>query len=89
LLSAAAVEPAVLVLEGAACPRRARGNGVTNRDMASTLFISPKTMAANLTRIYRKLNIPSRAALGRIMGQFDSWGNTRFGRAAPQPRVAR
>jgi DNA-binding NarL/FixJ family response regulator len=46
--------------------------GVTNRDMASTLFISPKTVEANLTRIYRKLNIHSRAELGRIMGQFDS-----------------
>jgi hypothetical protein len=40
--------------------------------MASTLFISPKTLEANLTRIHRKLNIHSRAELGRIMGQFDS-----------------
>ena len=47
-------------------------SGVTNRDMASTLFISPKTVEANLTRIYRKLNIHSRAELGRIMAQFDS-----------------
>ena len=46
-------------------------SGVTNREMASTLFISPKTVEANLTRIYRKLNIHSRAELGRIMGQFD------------------
>ena len=47
-------------------------SGVTNRDMASTLFVSPKTVEANLTRIYRKLNIRSRAELGRIMGQADS-----------------
>jgi DNA-binding CsgD family transcriptional regulator len=47
-------------------------SGVTNRDMASSLFISPKTVEANLTRIYRKLNIHSRAELGRIMAQFDS-----------------
>jgi len=47
-------------------------SAVTNRVMASTLFISPKTVEANLTRIYRKLNIHSRAELGRIMGQFDS-----------------
>ena len=33
---------------------------------------SPKTLEANLTRNHRKLNIRSRAELGRIMGQFDS-----------------
>jgi DNA-binding CsgD family transcriptional regulator len=47
-------------------------SGVTNRDMAATLFVSPKTVEANLTRIYRKLNIRSRAELGRIMGRGDS-----------------
>ncbi|MDT5326352.1 MAG: hypothetical protein QOF25_3504 [Mycobacterium sp.] len=47
-------------------------SGVTNRDMAATLFISLKTVEANLTRIYRKLNIHSRAELGRIMGRVDS-----------------
>jgi len=52
------------------------GSGVTNRDMAATLFVSPKTVEANPTRIYRKLNIHSRAELGRIMGRVDSWGNT-------------
>jgi len=29
------------------------------------LFISPKTVEANLSRIYRKLGIHSRAELGR------------------------
>ena len=42
--------------------------GFTNREMAAALFISPKTVEANLSRIYRKLNIRSRAELGRIMG---------------------
>ena len=45
--------------------------GVTNREMAAALFISPKTVEANLSRIYRKLNIRSRAELGRIMGRAD------------------
>jgi DNA-binding CsgD family transcriptional regulator len=45
--------------------------GVTNREMAAALFISPKTVEANLSRIYRKLNIRSRAELGRIMGSAD------------------
>jgi DNA-binding NarL/FixJ family response regulator len=46
-------------------------SGMSNRDMATTLFISPKTVEANLSRIYRKLNIHSRAELGRIVGRAD------------------
>jgi ATP/maltotriose-dependent transcriptional regulator MalT len=46
--------------------------GVTNRQMAAALFISPKTVEANLSRIYRKLNIRSRAELGRIMGSAEA-----------------
>ena len=45
--------------------------GITNREMAAALFISPKTVEANLSRIYRKLNIRSRAELGRLMGRTD------------------
>jgi DNA-binding NarL/FixJ family response regulator len=41
--------------------------GMTNRAIASALFISPKTVEANLARIYRKLDIPSRAALARYV----------------------
>lgn len=43
-------------------------SGMTNRDIAATLFVSAKTVEANLTQIYRKLGIRSRAELGRIMG---------------------
>lgn len=43
-------------------------SGMSNKDMAAALFISPKTVEANLSRIYRKLNIRSRAELGRVMG---------------------
>jgi DNA-binding CsgD family transcriptional regulator len=46
-------------------------SGMTNRDVAAALFISPKTVEANLARIYRKLGIHSRAELGRQMGQSD------------------
>jgi DNA-binding NarL/FixJ family response regulator len=45
--------------------------GITNREMAATLFISPKTVEANLSRIYRKLGIRSRAELGRFIGHAD------------------
>jgi DNA-binding CsgD family transcriptional regulator len=43
-------------------------SGMTNREVAGVLFISPKTVEANLARIYRKLNIRSRAELGRLRG---------------------
>jgi DNA-binding CsgD family transcriptional regulator len=41
--------------------------GMTNRQVAAALFISPKTVENNLARVYRKLEIGSRAELGRIM----------------------
>lgn len=39
--------------------------GMTNRDVAAALSISPKTVEANLSRVYHKLDIRSRAELGR------------------------
>ncbi|HEX2285311.1 MAG TPA: LuxR C-terminal-related transcriptional regulator, partial [Mycobacterium sp.] len=47
-------------------------SGMTNRDVAAALFISPKTVEANLARIYRKLGIRTRAELGRRMSQSDA-----------------
>lgn len=44
-------------------------SGMKNRDVAAELFISPKTVEANLARIYRKLGIKSRAELGRHIGR--------------------
>ncbi len=46
-------------------------SGMTNRGVAAALFISPKTVEANLARVYRKLDIHSRAELGRRMGAPD------------------
>jgi DNA-binding CsgD family transcriptional regulator len=43
-------------------------SGMTNRDVAAALFISPKTVESNLARIYRKLGINTRAELGRLIG---------------------
>jgi DNA-binding CsgD family transcriptional regulator len=42
--------------------------GLTNRAVAAALFLSPKTVDANLARVYRKLGIASRAELGARMG---------------------
>jgi DNA-binding CsgD family transcriptional regulator len=38
--------------------------GLTNREVASRLFMSPKTVEFNLSKVYRKLQISSRAELG-------------------------
>ena len=43
--------------------------GLTNREVASKAFMSPKTVQANLTRVYRKLGIGSRAELGARMAE--------------------
>jgi DNA-binding CsgD family transcriptional regulator len=43
-------------------------SGLTNREVAAKLFISPKTVEANLARVYRKLDIHSRAELGARFG---------------------
>jgi DNA-binding CsgD family transcriptional regulator len=45
--------------------------GRTNREVAAALFISSKTVDANLTRVYRKLGIASRAQLGARMASGD------------------
>jgi DNA-binding CsgD family transcriptional regulator len=42
-------------------------SGMTNRDIAAALFISPKTVEVNLSRVYRKLNIHSRTQLYRAL----------------------
>jgi DNA-binding NarL/FixJ family response regulator len=44
-------------------------SGMTNRDVAAALFMSPKTVESNLSRVYRKLGIRTRAELGRRIDQ--------------------
>ena len=44
-------------------------SGLTNRQVAEQSFMSPKTVEANLARVYRKLGITSRAELGAVMLQ--------------------
>jgi DNA-binding CsgD family transcriptional regulator len=40
---------------------------MTNREIAATMFISPKTVEANLARAYAKLGIRSRAQLAQAL----------------------
>jgi DNA-binding NarL/FixJ family response regulator len=44
-------------------------SGLRNREIAERIFVSPKTVEANLSRVYRKLGIHSRAELGARMAE--------------------
>ena len=41
--------------------------GLTNREVAAALFLSPKTVEHHLSQIYRKTGVPSRRHLSRAM----------------------
>jgi DNA-binding CsgD family transcriptional regulator len=47
------------------------GMGKRTREIAEVLSVSPRTVDVHLTRIYRKLNIRSRAALARLMAEVE------------------
>jgi DNA-binding NarL/FixJ family response regulator len=44
------------------------GRGASNREAATTLFLSPKTIEYHLSNIYRKTNIHSRSDLSGVTG---------------------
>jgi DNA-binding NarL/FixJ family response regulator len=44
-------------------------SGMTNRDIATALFISPKTVEANLSHVYKKLDISSRTELAQHISE--------------------
>ncbi len=44
-------------------------SGRTNREVTTALFLSPRTVEANLARAYRKLGVSSRAELGAVMAR--------------------
>lgn len=50
--------------------------GLKNREIASELFVSPATVEAHLTRIYRKLAIRSRSDLARRVTEWEIAGST-------------
>jgi DNA-binding NarL/FixJ family response regulator len=43
-------------------------SGLRNREIAQRVFLSPKTVEANLAHVYRKLGVRSRAELAARMG---------------------
>ncbi|MCW2514507.1 MAG: hypothetical protein JWR11_3549 [Mycobacterium sp.] len=48
---------------------RLAASGMTNKDIASALFISPKTVEHNLSSVYRKLAVRTRAELATRAGE--------------------
>jgi DNA-binding CsgD family transcriptional regulator len=46
--------------------------GLTNREVAEQLFVSPHTVSSHLRSIFAKLDINSRLALARIVAEHDS-----------------
>jgi DNA-binding CsgD family transcriptional regulator len=48
---------------------RAVARGATNREVAETLFLSPKTIEFHLSRVYRKLNVRSRVELATLAAE--------------------
>jgi DNA-binding CsgD family transcriptional regulator len=47
-------------------------SGITNRQIAAELFISVKTVETNISKVYRKLGIRSRAELARVIDERES-----------------
>ncbi len=47
-------------------------SGMNNRDIAAALFVSPETVEVNLPRVYRKLDIHSRAELYQALQAWKS-----------------
>ena len=60
------------VLALTASERRVAGlaaDGQTNRDIAQTLYVTPKTVEVHLSNAYRKLGIGSRRELARALAE--------------------
>lgn len=55
---------------------RAVADGMTNREVAEALFLSPRTVEYHLGNVYRKLGVHGRGALARALDSADPTGPT-------------
>jgi DNA-binding CsgD family transcriptional regulator len=62
------------------------GAGRSNQEAAAELFITAKTVEANLTRIYRKLSVRSRTELANLLGQQRATASSGLKNASGQDR---
>jgi DNA-binding CsgD family transcriptional regulator len=46
-------------------------DGLTNREVAERLFVSPHTVSGHLRHIFMKLDVNSRVDLARIVGSHE------------------
>jgi DNA-binding NarL/FixJ family response regulator len=69
----AAAEARPALSEQEARISRLVARGLSNRDIAESMFISVKTVEAHLTRVFRKLEISSRAALISTLAHGDHY----------------
>jgi DNA-binding CsgD family transcriptional regulator len=58
--------------------------GSSNKEIAAALFVTVKTVEATLSRVYRKLGIRSRAALGHTLAR-QSVGESPLAAEADRP----
>jgi DNA-binding CsgD family transcriptional regulator len=62
--------------------------GLSNKEAATQLFLSVKTIEAHLHRAYRKLGVGSRAELAPLLGELDRAYASRTA-GSPRPRTSR
>ena len=60
--------------------------GLTNREVAEQLFVSPHTVSSHLRSIFAKLDVNSRLALARIAAEHDTAGTSLEVTRPPNPR---
>ena len=68
------VGPNPLTTQELAVARQA-ANGLTTREIADTLFLSPRTVEFHLSNAYRKLGIHGRSGLAARLGSLDSFAS--------------